>query len=233
MQRSSLYTKDYSSRKKEAARRAVKAARAALIASGRSTGGSSSVRYRSRGSELKAIDSGTTTDSLAPTAVCTLINGVATGDDYNTRDGRRIVMKGLTLKFGLFDNGTTGPADFCRVMVILDKQANGAVCTSAQLFTANTPISPMNLDNRERFKILKDWCIGTDYGAYAAGVITNGATKMHVVKTYIPMDIPVTYSGTGATIASIATNALYLVYQAKNSNTTTIYYNARVRFTEP
>lgn len=185
------------------------------------------------GGELKTIDTGTINDSLAPTAVCTLINGVAVGTDYNTRDGRRIRMKHLTLKFAVYNSGASSSnPDVCRIMIVLDRQANGTVATSAQMLQTNTVFSPMNLDNRDRFLVLKDIMIGTEGATFSGGYVATGNSKSYVRKVFVPLNRMTTYSGTAATIGSISTNALYLVYNAQNSNQTSITYNSRVRFYE-
>lgn len=146
------------------------------------------------------------------TGSVTLLNGIATGDDNTDRDGRQVHNKSIQVVGHVRPvDGSTG-AVLCRLMLVWDSQPNGAIATIANILTASTSCANLNLDNRERFTILKDW-------AYSNGGIDTTATQTYAmsptttaIKWFIPLGgKKTTYGNTGNTIASINTGALLLV----------------------
>lgn len=192
-------------------------------------------RPRGLGPELKIIDSGPVADTTAPTMVIVLLNGVAQGTEYNTRQGRHIMMKSLALRFSVNDGATTSVQDMVRCMVVYDKASNGAAAPAGTDILNATAVwhSPLNLSNRERFVVLKEWTFGTPAVVYTAGAVTAGGGPAAVRKLYLPMNKPVIFNTTTAAQGAISSGALYFCYLSRNSNTTSMLYNSRVRFIDP
>lgn len=175
--------------------------------------------------ELKTIDSlevriNPTASLNAPTLA--LLNGVATGDDFNSRDGRQILLKSIYFQCEVHPYGNTmSNGDVVRVMIIQDSQPNGAIFTTADMFSTTSAtyssVAVNNLNNRSRFKVLMDKKIALDGAVYAASVLTGGNPSTRQFKRFIKCNIITQYSGTGATIASISTNSLYLLVMSDNS----------------
>lgn len=232
MPRTSLYTKKYSSRKKEAARRAVTAARATLIAAGRGTDMYRPVVRRGLGPELKTIDISSGPSTFATAGAVLLLNGVATGTDYNTRVGRKILMKALNFKLSCYINSACPNGDIIRCMIVYDSQANGAAPTVANILQTAAWDSPMNLDNRDRFSVLYDKYRSVPAYNYAAGAITTGDFNSPMFKVYKTLSHDVNFSGTGATVASIATGSVYLLTISFNGSGVGYYVNSRTRFVD-
>ena len=46
--------------------------------------------------------------------------------------------------------------NMARIMIVYDRQPNGAIATIANILSAATSVSFMNLDNRDRFKVICD-----------------------------------------------------------------------------
>jgi len=190
------------------------------------------------GPEVKTIDSG----SVGPQTVfdtagdVLLINGVAQGDDYNARQGRKIFMKSCLIRITVYENaGDTYPTgEIGRIMLVYDMQSNGVAPTVANILQTASWDAPNNLDNRNRFKVLYDKEFTTAAAAFAAGALAAGSPAPRIFKIYKKLNLPVTFSGTGATVGAIATGSLYLLYiSALSSNKLYSYTNARVRFTDP
>lgn len=146
------------------------------------------------------------------TGTVTLLNGIATGDDNTDRDGRQVHNKSIQIQGGVRPvDGSTG-ATFCRLMLVWDSQPNGSIATVTDILTASTSCANTNLNNRERFTILKDW-------KYQVGGIDTTATQTYAmsptvatINWFIPLNgKKTTYGNTGATIASINTGALLMV----------------------
>lgn len=168
---------------------------------------------RARG-ELKVNDiaSGVYAGDTAGTV--TLLNGIAQGDDFNNRTGRKITMKSIYIRgFVAPADDSSGP-NLARLIVFYDSQSNGTTPTITQVLTASSSVSHLNLDNRDRFKILHD-------SQYVQGHIDNTATQSfaqspgpHPIKVYIRIPKAyqnTTYNNTGATAGVVATGGLWML----------------------
>jgi len=77
------------------------------------------------------------------------------------------------------DSNTTSVQDQVRMLLVYDTQPNGAlpgittVLKDANAAAATTVNSHLNLDDRERFQIVRDMLFMMPAATYAAGVITN------------------------------------------------------------
>jgi len=190
------------------------------------------------GPEIKTIDSG----SVGPQTVfdtagsVLLINGVAQGDDYNARQGRKIQMQSVLCRISVWEdpNSNFNSGEIGRIMLVYDMQANGVAPTVANILQNSTWDSPNNLDNRNRFKTLYDKEFVMEAANFATAALTNGAPRPRIFKFYKKLNLPVTFSGTGATVGAISTGSLYLLYiTANTSNSLISYTNTRVRFVDP
>jgi len=180
---------------------------------------------RAMGIEKKFIDSTQAIAALAGSAIL-LMNGVAIGDDYNNRNGREIKMKSIYMRMtgaNLVDQESS-----IRVMLVYDKQPNGAAPAITDILTSADVNAPNNLNNKERFITISD-------KVYTA---STAAKRSWICKKYKRLDTSVQYSGTGATIASIATGAVWLILipQSLSTGASTanyvVGYQTRVRFTD-
>jgi len=232
----------YKERKIAAVAKVLRGARATSYSSGASYSGTSmrpggwTGRWTGRGgrSELKTIDTTATNANPTATGSVVLLNGVATGDDYNTRDGRKILMKSILLRLFLKPDVTQSAptGDILRVMLVYDKQTNAAALTAAMVLQTATYASPNLLDNRERFKVLLDKYLVIGADVYTAGALVQGAPLSRCLTSYKTLNLETTYNGTGATVGAINTGSVYLVMLTRSEVSSVDYY-ARVRFTEP
>lgn len=187
--------------------------------------------------EFKSVDTVITGD-LNQTGTISLINGIARGDEINERNGREITMKSVQLSMACESTATTGIAQTCRILLVYDRQANAAAPTFAQVLAAtggSCVISPRNLENRKRFKILMDrkFSLGPQGGTTTA----LGAPAKKVLRDYYrKLTLPVTFnSGDAGTVADIVTGSLYIltcgeVAAGATDGVASIY--ARVRYTD-
>ena len=106
--------------------------------------------------EKKVVDTASASYACDTTGSVTLLNSMAQGSDFTNRIGRKYTNVAVQLEgfLGPQDNsiGTTK----CRVMLIYDSQPNGALPAIADVLTASTSNAFMNLNNRDRFKVLCD-----------------------------------------------------------------------------
>lgn len=222
-----------------ASRQAV--ARARVILRGRTlaplrTGGffGSWNRPGQLGPELKTIDTIASSQSLSTAGTLILLNGVAQGDDYNTRDGRKIIMKSINLKVYVSNIvNAIADGDLMRVMVLYDSQSNGAAPTAGNILQTVSALAPMNLDNRTRFKVLFDKWQKINGFNYSGGVLTAGTYTPPLFKLYKKLMLDVQFSGTTAAIGSISCGSIYLLVLSQTSTGAAAFdVDSRIRFTE-
>lgn len=172
--------------------------------------------------EFDYVDSSSST-TVASAGTLRLLNGMAQGDTASSREGNSIRMKSYYMKYQIANNATAVNTN-TRVILVLDKQSNGAQPLVTDILATNTVVSPRNLDNRKRFKILYDKChsLGT---AGPANINTEFYFKNQ--QTHVAY-----YNGSNlGTIADIATNALYLLtISDQATNLPAINYYFRLRF---
>lgn len=98
-----------------------------------------------------------------------LLNGIATGDDGTTRDGRKVLTRSILVRWKMTADET--PSEYgssCRMILFYDKQANNAAPAVTDVLTTNDVLSTNNLNNSDRFVILKDKLVGP-YGGFGSG----------------------------------------------------------------
>lgn len=165
-----------------------------------------------------------------PTGV--YLNSTAQGDAEQNRDGRQIKMKSLHIRGRVWS--TTGQADgapvLYRILVVMDKQANGAAPASGNLVMDNNTHPEhefRKLENSHRFKVLKDLTLGvhsTVLNGNAAFTTTQGVFNININLNDIAA-----YDGTTAA-ENIVTNAISLYCVASNSSGSNLEYKSRLRF---
>lgn len=185
------------------------------------------------GKELKTIDTSGVNSVVTAAGAVVLLNGVAQGSDYTDRIGRKTCMKSMFFKFDCrLASVSTPGGETVRALIVYDSQANGAAPTVAAILATATPLSPMNLNNRDRFKVLKDWIIPLEFSVFTTGALTSGSPTRHIRKTYKKINLDVIFGGTGATIASIQTGSIYLLTIGIVGSVAAFDYDSRVRFVD-
>jgi len=158
--------------------------------------------------EFKSIDVSTAL-AINTTSAMLLLNGIERGDDINQRNGREVTMKSIQLKMATTVTAGDGTDQIHRVLVVYDRQTNGAPLTTAQVLQTTDCFSPRNLENRKRFKILFD----RTYNLNASG---EPGSK-HVLRFYRRLLHPITFNGGDAgNVADIITGSLYMIVVGSN-----------------
>jgi len=177
--------------------------------------------------ELKAFDVTETTTTFTqpagpPTAV--VLNAIPQGADFNNRIGRKVYNKSLQLRGWVQNANTQGSEDFCRLVVLYDAQPNAALPTFATTFkdanaaAASTVLSGLNIDERERFKILLSEEFLIPPVTNAAGVetdvgITDGSQHLKFNRFIDLKGIETCYNVTnGGTIADITSGSIIIFF---------------------
>lgn len=191
--------------------------------------------YNRRGrDELKFIDANVDGASPATGAVF-LMNGITQGTDYNQRIGRKVMLKSIFCRWtiNVVPANLTLQGDVVRLMIVYDAQANGAAPAITDILQIAEFDSPMNLNNRDRFKVLHDkfHTMWANTFAAGAGGIINGTAIPKFSQKYIKCNMEEIFGGTGNTIGSIQTGSLYFLTISQNEVSGVSLYS-RVRYTD-
>lgn len=189
-------------------------------------------RYESHRREIKYCDSTVGTQGLknfATPPVALFIQMPLQGAAPYQRVGQRIMLKSLRLR-GFIENLQTGISDVGRVIVIYDRQTNGAspiwsdliLATVANGTTSSDALDGINMNNRERFKVLCDEQIYLPAVTNVGGVgsLTNAGTMFdnnsgakHNFDRFIPLkDLETHFKATAGGVGDVATGGLFAFF---------------------
>lgn len=192
---------------------------------------------RSTGAEKKVFDVVPGVAQINTTGFVQCICIPVLGNDYNNRVGRKITMSSVYVRgyarteISATPAATTVSSQQGRIMLIYDDQPNGALPAITDILNTADPASQLNLNNRDRFRVLKDKCFAFDPYLQSA----SASAQIFSVRIYRKLNIDCTFNGVnGGTIADIQTGALLLAYVGSNaagvSTDANAYLSSRVRF---
>lgn len=182
--------------------------------------------------ERKFIDVLARTDIFDVTGVVVPINLCATGTDYTERIGRKTTALSLQIRGVIEPNAAIVVGTLGRILCVYDSQVNGALPAVNDILVATSALSFMNLNNRDRFKILFDW--NRPFGhadTFTAGSKFEGGHEVGYIKKFKKCNLPTVWDGTAATIGSCQTGAIYIVIVGTTAQPTYhVTWQSRVRF---
>lgn len=185
--------------------------------------------------EIKAVD-GIVSNYLfrtPPNTSIALLNGIQTGAAFYNRVGSRVEMKNLHLR-GYIQSAATSVTTNLRMLVVYDRQPTGALPVVSDILqsrdqtgaTATNGDSEINLDNRDRFIILRDKQYYAPPCTNTAGVLTNGPSFPSTdqewdINEFIKLKglgVHFKSSSSPTTVADIATGAVYVMFVSTTSD---------------
>ncbi len=167
--------------------------------------------------EVKCVDvTGSEASSTTPTF--DLLNGMALGNANGQRSGQSVKCQNVDLKI-LLTISASAATSFERVMVVQDKQCNGAIFAIGSLLNGTNTYSSYVVGGQNRFLVLFDETFALS--ANGDQVFTKSirlGTMMHVEYN----------TGNAGTVADINTNSLYLIHLSDQvTNTVNMQYFSR------
>jgi hypothetical protein len=200
-------------------------------------------RFAGTRNELKFFDSVASSTALAATGTVnsTSINLIDQGNGESQMIGRKVVIKSILLRANLVlpqsSNATLASVaggDTYRIVMVLDKQANGAAPTVAALFE-DTDIRTMNdLENSQRFTIIKEWKGSLNGEINHDGAIYFRGDKDRYIKWYKKCSIPIEFAPMGGGSRVIgevkSNNVAILGFSA--SGTMSFTFRVRIRYSD-
>lgn len=172
--------------------------------------------------EQKNIDTVDAGDFSVSNVKTYLLNGISQGDTGNTRDGDQVKIMKTYGKIQLIST-LNGSQSHFRIMLVLDKQADGTTPTISEVLDVGNSEPPtiahFNMDNKFRFRVLKDKLVkitpqsitggdGSRIISYFHNFIKHRKNKLK--RNPLKEGVRVRYSGTGNTASDIASGSLWL-----------------------
>jgi len=210
---------------------------------------------RTMGTEKKVLFTGVADPvnismALNSTGAVSCLNLIQVGSSMFNRIGRKIEMKSVRLSgqiTTLAVTRATSTPDHARIMIIYDRQTNGAFPTVSDILQdtdqAGTNFteaySSLNMNNRERFVTIADCRITLPQVTNTAGVLTNvfpnanipirvdEFRKLRGLTTHFKAD------SNPAVIGDISTGALYIIslaMTASGAENFGFYWNVRLKY---
>lgn len=153
------------------------------------------------------------------------------GDTGSTRDGRQCVVESIHIRGNAFltPAASATAADVIFMYCVWDKQANGAAAAVTDVLTSNLLTSAMiNLENSDRFIILKKWRIPMEA---KAGVTTAYNNHVRSIEWFKKVNIPMQFGTAAVDITQIKSNNIFLLAGASLlDDITTFTGTCRLRF---
>lgn len=195
-------------------------------------------RFGPGSGELKFFDTTKAATSVTTASVVDAsLNLIGQGVTESQRVGRKCTIKGIFIKGQLLKAATTTQAngsERVRIIVYLDKQANGATAATINVLVASLVNSFRNMANSQRFVVLSD----KTHTLNATAASGNGTTDesfesaRHVRINIGNVAIPIEFSSTTGAIGEIRSNNIGILYLADSGGLVTFGYTARVRFSD-
>lgn len=184
--------------------------------------------------ELKVVDTVAFQSVCDTTGAVTLLNGVANGTDFTDRIGRKVSFVSIQIR------GRIVPADvgtvqtMWRVMLVYDMQPNGALPAVLDVLREATGSSMMNLNNRDRFRVLMDkqGVLGAvNEVATTSWASSPGACNINMWRR---IQCETIYDGTDALIASVQSGSVFMLTIGSNAagNGGVFIGSVRLRFAD-
>jgi len=176
------------------------------------TGGSYG-RYAPMGSELKFFDTALSfnVDATGEVPATGQLNLIPQGVTESTRVGRACIIKSIQIRgrFNLAPSAAATMSALSFVYVVLDTQCNGAAAAVADVLTGtNFSTALINIDNSQRFKILKRFTLQQSPLAGQSGALNDQVDQWD---WYKKCSIPLDFSSTTGAITEIRSNNLFLL----------------------
>lgn len=157
---------------------------------------------------------------------------VAAGDGEDQRGGNVIKVKSIMARGRVtLSNSNTAAenTDCARVMIYLDKQANGAAAAVTDILQTASSLSFNRIDNRRRFIILMDKEFVMNMPEPGAATLQHSACFQHYIN--LKEAIPIEFSSTSGVLTELFSNNIGMMVITKGGNAN-VEAVCRIRFTD-
>ncbi len=183
--------------------------------------------------ESKFFDTTFGSASTATGGTFTTLTLIPQGLTESTRIGRQILITSVAIKglcqinASVSENGTS---DVVRIVLVQDKQTNGAIAGSTEYLELNEINGFNNLSNKNRFKTLASMIVHINTPLSGDGTTTQTGEAIRYFQLFKKVKIPMEFAaGTGA-ITEISSNSV-LAFVISEEATANIRWETRIRYT--
>lgn len=205
--------------------------------------------YRLNRFERKVADIAPGVVAVNKTGSFSLLACPVPGTDMTNRIGRKVLLKTVYIKGSIEPNWAanplpttvTIPSQEVRMILFVDYQPNGAAPATTDLLTHAESNAHLNLNNRDRFKVLADkvWELGpiTAVTTAQSAVLNACGNQIFKVKLFKRINVEMVFNaGSAGSIADVQTGALYMFWIGSTAASATFAASAglasRVRFVD-
>ena len=164
--------------------------------------------------ELKFLDTSSVSALVATAGVihAPSLNLIAQGTGESERVGRKVTVRAIhgKIHFKMPASAATSNGAALRLMLVKDKQANGAAPAVTDVLQAASWLSFNNLDNGGRFQTLWEHVESLNPESGSGGTsrgVNNQFREFHITGVSIPIE----YSGGVGVIGEVRSNNLFLL----------------------
>lgn len=193
-------------------------------------------RFAGRSAELKFFDTALAWnfDSTGEVPATGQLALIPQGVTESTRIGRACVVKSIQIRGNFVFQPTTAASAATTVilLVVQDTQCNGAAAAVTDVLnSANMSTALINIDNSQRFKILKRITVSMNA---SAGVTTAYNNVVRHVDMYKKCYIPLDFSSTTGALTEIRSNNIFLLAGSDGASDDLVSFGgyARLRFSD-
>lgn len=177
--------------------------------------------------EFKFHDVQLTNETIPIIPLITQISNIALGDTDVTRDGSQIKAVRLNIKWTVQVNATAATQNRMRIMVVQDKQTNGAIYTDTDLLqdvsAQDGIVSMNNLDNKFRFRVLFDRRIA----------VSSDGTATKFVSFNKKLQMKIRFDADAAAITSLTSNSISVLMLSNHATLTpSVTMFSRLRYVD-
>lgn len=192
--------------------------------------------------EIKAIDLSNATYTLNTTPSFTLLNPVTEGTDFTNRIARKMYMKSIEITAYIEWLRDSAQITFGRLVIVYDRQSNGATPQWADIFTdttgSSTVMAPINLNNRQRFTVVRDCrlilpLINTQA---TTAIVFPSFVDNQFMHLYTKMNLETDFLNANGAATDIAAGSLWMVSMgsiASGAEPFRLRTQTRLRFEDP
>jgi len=160
-------------------------------------------------SEIKHLQ--TTGNNAVSTTmqVADLCYQITQGSGVSNRIGNEILIKNVQVR-GHVTASTTTVLQHCRLVLIYDKQPNGAYPAFTDIYLAASCDSLPRLDIANRFIIFKEWYFPIE-GYVTASITGGGISSSYLIDENIPVNCPIKYGANAGAVADLRSGNLFFM----------------------
>lgn len=163
--------------------------------------------YAASKPEMKYVDSGLLNWNMSVVGTIGHVNVIGTGSSIvGQREGARVTICGVQIRG--YAQANAGPLALGTLVLVYDRQPQGAIPLITDIYTAITPTSYAVSSARDRFQILGRW----DYKFVGPGVAPTNESALQQIQYTVACRKDSVYDNTGlGAIVNMTTGGLYLL----------------------